>query len=72
MPYNDDLRSIRPLRLAVYRDLLEIQSNIPPIRVRRPPFGTEPEPDFRERMFRAAAAWLICWATLLAMLRWFV
>jgi hypothetical protein len=70
MRYDDDLRGIRPMRLALYRDLLDIQRNVPALKVRRLPFGTDPEPDLRERLFRAAAAWLIGWATILAALHW--
>lgn len=54
----------------LYRDLFALQSRVRFVRVRRPSVLTNPEGSIRIALLRAGAAWLISWASLLAMLNW--
>ena len=65
-------QTIQPTAADVYRDALELQRSISPKRdrPRKRSVLADPEPGLRIRLLRAGAAWLIGWASLLAMLQW--
>ena len=53
---------------AVYRDLIELQRQIPKETIRRGILSDEPR--LRDLLLRAGAAWLIGYASLLVVLTW--